>query len=199
MLKDLQFALNKAGGSAVHSLTQSKTQKVCSSSSKLLETECCFRITKSICIFFPPCTSALLTQPCNHPIMCVARCPLVLTPHASSLSAQGSTTTLGDRDPASKTRPSRLITQWGWRRQLLLALFFFCLQLPVMCAELHPSLQTCARKDMKESRNSGFSRANRVVRGRRPRCRFKMQNTAAFCGPLAATPRLLLPRRYSRH
>lgn len=62
----------------------------------------------NISLYFFPCTSLLPTQICNHAEKSLARSPLVVTPHGSSLSVQGLTTTLAVRDPPSdtQTKPS---------------------------------------------------------------------------------------------
>lgn len=94
--------------------------------------------------------SLLLTQICNHPKN-LARCPLVLTPHASSLSVQGLTSTPADRDPPSKTQTKPSHYTVGTAEAAAISAPSCCFS--SVRAELHPSLQTCVQEHMKETRS----------------------------------------------
>lgn len=73
--------------------------------------------------------------------MSLARCALVLTPHASSLSVQGLTSTLADRDPPSKTQTKPSHYTVGTAEAAATSAPSCCFS--SARAELHPSLKTC--------------------------------------------------------
>lgn len=81
----------------------------------------------------------------------LARCPLVLTPHASSLSVQGLTSTPADRDPPSKTQTKPSHYTVGTAEAAAISAPSCCFS--SVRAELHPSLQTCVQEHMKETRS----------------------------------------------